>query len=524
MEQVRRDFVANASHELKTPAASIQAAAETLADAAQNDPAAVARFAPQLERDAQRLSRIVADLLDLSRLEVGSDLDDRVRLDAVVRDEVERYEFRAQGGGADARAAGAPAPAVRGSARDLSLLVRNLIDNAVRYTREGGTVEVAVEDGERLGDRRRAATTGSGSPRRTFRGSSSASSASTARARAAPAAPASGYPSSSTSPRTTVAGSGAQRTGPWLRVHRDAARRRRSRTARAGPRSSRFGSVPSPEREAHRTGRVCCRTDDDAVPDPPRAHRADGEDVVRTDARHPARSSRAAQAELLVRAPDAGVKLTAIYSSPLERCVQTVEPLAAAQRLRIVERPGLIEMDAGTWTGKPLARLRRTKRWTGGAERPSTFRFPQGESFSQALERVVAEVDAIARRHRRGRVAVATHGDIVRILLAHLEGRPARSVPTHGRGHGIGLRRSYRRARRHPCPPGQRHRRPKPIRAGWTGATVGGGDAGARVTRPEEPARIGSWTSGPSSASPPTLSESRASACSTCRHGAARRR
>jgi signal transduction histidine kinase len=148
MEQVRRDFVANASHELKTPAASIQAAAETLADAALNDPAAVARFAPQLERDAQRLSRIVADLLDLSRLEVGSELGDRVRMDAVVRDEVERYESQAREAGLALRLQARPTPAVRGSARDLSLLVRNLIDNAVRYTREGGTVDVSVGNGD----------------------------------------------------------------------------------------------------------------------------------------------------------------------------------------------------------------------------------------------------------------------------------------------------------------------------------------------------------------------------------------
>jgi signal transduction histidine kinase len=148
MEQVRRDFVANASHELKTPAASIQAAAETLADAALHDPAAVARFAPQLERDAQRLSRIVTDLLDLSRLEVGSDLGDHVRLDAIVRDEVERYESHAQEAGLVLQLRARPTPAVRGSARDLSLLVRNLIDNAVRYTREGGTVEVSVGDGD----------------------------------------------------------------------------------------------------------------------------------------------------------------------------------------------------------------------------------------------------------------------------------------------------------------------------------------------------------------------------------------
>ena len=82
IDAVRRDFVANASHELKTPAASIQAAAETLRAVADDDPDAVSRFAAQLEREARRLSRIVADLLDLSRLESGSELDERVRVDA----------------------------------------------------------------------------------------------------------------------------------------------------------------------------------------------------------------------------------------------------------------------------------------------------------------------------------------------------------------------------------------------------------------------------------------------------------
>ena len=92
LDAVRRDFVANASHELKTPAASIQAAAETLLHVWQEDPAAVPRFAEQLEREAVRLSRIVADLLDLSRLESGSELQENVRLDALVREETSRFE------------------------------------------------------------------------------------------------------------------------------------------------------------------------------------------------------------------------------------------------------------------------------------------------------------------------------------------------------------------------------------------------------------------------------------------------
>ncbi len=118
------------------------------------------------------------------------------------------------------------------------------------------------------------------------------------------------------------------------------------------------------------------------------------------------------------------VRLTAIYSSPLERCIESVEPLAAAQRLPVVQRDELIEMDAGTWTGKTLAAVRRRAAWKVVQESPGSFRFPGGESFPEASDRVVAELDRIARRHRRGRVAVSTHGDIVRIALCHFMGAP----------------------------------------------------------------------------------------------------
>ena len=118
------------------------------------------------------------------------------------------------------------------------------------------------------------------------------------------------------------------------------------------------------------------------------------------------------------------VRLTAIYSSPLERCVETVEPLAVAQRLTIARVPGLIEMDTGSWTGRTLAQVRRTKPWTTVQRQPSAFRFPGGEGFVEAQARAVGAVETIARRHPRGRVAIATHGDIVRIVLAHLLGTP----------------------------------------------------------------------------------------------------
>ncbi len=121
----------------------------------------------------------------------------------------------------------------------------------------------------------------------------------------------------------------------------------------------------------------------------------------------------------------APVRPTAIYSSPLERCVQTVAPLAAATRLTIIERDELIEMDAGSWTGRPLGRLRRSKDWAVVQGAPSAFRFPGGgEGFVEAQRRAVGEIERIARRHRGGRVAVATHGDIARIALAHFGATP----------------------------------------------------------------------------------------------------
>ena len=84
----------------------------------------------------------------------------------------------------------------------------------------------------------------------------------------------------------------------------------------------------------------------------------------------------AAQADELVERFE-GVRLTAIYSSPLERCRQTVAPLASARRLRRPARRRLLEMDAGSWTGRTLRQVRRTKVWRTVQQTPSAFAFPR---------------------------------------------------------------------------------------------------------------------------------------------------
>jgi probable phosphomutase (TIGR03848 family) len=131
-----------------------------------------------------------------------------------------------------------------------------------------------------------------------------------------------------------------------------------------------------------------------------------------------------AQAEDLVRRFE-GIRVTGVYSSPLERCVQTVEPLAIARRLEVRADEGLIEMDAGSWTGRTLRQLRRAKAWETVQRAPSAFAFPGGgETFPDAQARAVAAIERIARRHRRGSVVVATHGDIARIAIAYFAATP----------------------------------------------------------------------------------------------------
>jgi two-component system sensor histidine kinase SenX3 len=147
-DRIRRDFVLNASHELKTPAAAILALAETLRDAGRRDPEAAERFLGRLEGEAARLSRLVADLLDLSRLEAATLGETPVRLDRIVVDEAERARPRAEAAGLQLLVEPSEEATVLGSESDLALMVHNLLDNAIRYTPEGDVrVGLAVADG-----------------------------------------------------------------------------------------------------------------------------------------------------------------------------------------------------------------------------------------------------------------------------------------------------------------------------------------------------------------------------------------
>ena len=111
------------------------------------------------------------------------------------------------------------------------------------------------------------------------------------------------------------------------------------------------------------------------------------------------------------------LKINRIYSSPLTRCIQTIQPymqLNPDLDFEIDER--FIEMDYGKWSGKRLSVLSRDRRWRSVQNKPSTFTFPQGESFRSMRKRVDLALTELSKE--KGVVLVVTHGDIIKMSLA----------------------------------------------------------------------------------------------------------
>lgn len=154
LESLRREFVANASHELRTPIAAVRSATETLRNGALDDPAAAVRFIDIIERNAQRLQSLVEDMLDLSKLESNEFRlkRERVELGSVVPIVLGLFRERAEKKGVRLTAELPTAPlAVEGDARGLEHVLSNLVDNAVKYCPAGASIVVkATQEGERV--------------------------------------------------------------------------------------------------------------------------------------------------------------------------------------------------------------------------------------------------------------------------------------------------------------------------------------------------------------------------------------
>jgi two-component system, OmpR family, sensor histidine kinase SenX3 len=146
VEEVRRDFVANTSHELKTPVGALALLAETVEDAA-DDPEAVRRFAGRMRQEASRLTNLVQDMITLSRIQAAEPVPDPVPvgLDAVVAEALDRCRMKASARGIELAASGSHGLYVLGDEDLLVTALRNLLENAVAYSPDKTRVVVGTK-------------------------------------------------------------------------------------------------------------------------------------------------------------------------------------------------------------------------------------------------------------------------------------------------------------------------------------------------------------------------------------------
>jgi probable phosphomutase (TIGR03848 family) len=130
------------------------------------------------------------------------------------------------------------------------------------------------------------------------------------------------------------------------------------------------------------------------------------------------------QAEELGKAL-ANAPLAAIYSSPLERAMQTAEPIAKAHSLKVTPVPGLLEANVGEWQGKSVRRLALSKYWRVVQNAPSRARHPGGESFAEVQVRIVSALEEICSKHKdRDLISCVFHSDPIKLAVAHFIGMP----------------------------------------------------------------------------------------------------
>ncbi|MEO9247950.1 histidine phosphatase family protein [Citricoccus nitrophenolicus] len=120
----------------------------------------------------------------------------------------------------------------------------------------------------------------------------------------------------------------------------------------------------------------------------------------------------------------AALPLSAVYSSPLERALETAGPTSARTSVPVVQDAGLLEGDFGDWTGARLTDLYGRPEWQTVQGQPSVFRFPGGESFTEMRDRMVATLARLRDAHEGGTVACFSHADPIRLAVSDAMGTP----------------------------------------------------------------------------------------------------
>jgi probable phosphoglycerate mutase len=111
-------------------------------------------------------------------------------------------------------------------------------------------------------------------------------------------------------------------------------------------------------------------------------------------------------------------KVTAVYTSPLERTRETAAPIAKAVGVRASVHRGLLECDFGAWTGQNLKELMKLPEWRTVQRYPSGFRFPDGESFPEMQARIVTTLHGLAAAHPGETIVAVSHADPIKAAVA----------------------------------------------------------------------------------------------------------
>jgi probable phosphomutase (TIGR03848 family) len=118
----------------------------------------------------------------------------------------------------------------------------------------------------------------------------------------------------------------------------------------------------------------------------------------------------------------AHLPINTVYSSPLERCLETAEAVAQPHNLAVTALAEVGEVRYGQWEGAKISKLARRKEWHTVQHFPSRFRFPEGESFNEVQHRAVTALELLSQKHHKEVIAVVSHADVIKLVVAHYLG------------------------------------------------------------------------------------------------------
>ena len=118
----------------------------------------------------------------------------------------------------------------------------------------------------------------------------------------------------------------------------------------------------------------------------------------------------------------AHLPVTAVYSSPVTRCMETAQYIAQSHQLDIIQVDGISEVCYGRWEGNKIKKLAKKKRWFTVQFFPSRMQFPEGESLREVQFRAVQALEDLSRQHPDDLIVVVSHADLIKLVLAHYVG------------------------------------------------------------------------------------------------------